>query len=149
MKRSILILLAFILAACTAEPTELDYNRLTWDKANISHYRFELNISCFCAFNEQMPLTVEVKDGEVVSMATVDGTPVAVSDPNYEFFVGLGTMDRLFAELESAMSSKDAGDIIVKYDASLGYPTEASIDYIKAAVDDELYITVAGFEALP
>lgn len=149
MKKSILILLAFILVACSAGGSELSRNQQKWEDANITHYRFELNISCFCAFNEQMPLTVEVKDGEVVSMATVDGTPVAVSDPNYEFFVGLGTMDRLFAELESAMSSKDAGDIIVKYDASLGYPTEASIDYIKAAVDDELYITVAGFEALP
>ncbi len=149
MKKSILILLAFILVACSAGGSELSRNQQTWDKANISHYRFELTLSCFCAFNEQMPLTVEVQDGKVVSMAYADGQAVAADDPLREYFGKLATIDGLFAELETAMASADAGDIIVKYDPSLGFPTEASIDYIKEAVDDELYVTVAGFEVLP
>jgi hypothetical protein len=149
MKKILLISMVFILAACSASGSELARNQQTWDKANISHYRFELTLSCFCAFNEQMPLTVEVQDGEVVSMAYADGQAVAADDPLREYFGKFATIDGLFAELETAMASADAGDIIVKYDATLGYPTEASIDYIKEAVDDELYITVAGFEALP
>lgn len=149
MKKLILISLAFILAACSAGGSELERNRQTWEDAGISHYQFQLHLSCFCVFIDQMPLTVEALDGEVVSMTTVDGTPVSAGDPMYEFFVGLGTMDRLFAELESAAASPEAGEITVKYDAALGFPAEASIDYIKDAIDDELYITVSGFEQLP
>ena len=149
MKKLILISLAFILAACSAGGSELSRNQQKWEGANISHYRFELTLSCFCAFNEQMPLTIEVKDGEVIALAYADGRVVEAGDPMYEYFTGFATIDRLFDELKSAMSGKDAGDITVQYDAALGYPTEANIDYIKNAVDDELYVTVAGFEALP
>lgn len=149
MKKSILILLAFILAACSAGGSELSRNQQKWEDANISHYQFELTLSCFCAFRDQMPLTIEVKDGEVVALAYADGRVVEAGDPMHEYFTGFATIDLLFAELESAMSSADAGDITVQYDESLGFPTQASIDYIKEAVDDELYITVAGFEQLP
>ncbi len=149
MKKLVLITLVLILAACSAGGSELEQNRQTWEDAGISHYRFDLHLSCFCVFIDQMPLTVEVQDGEVVSILTVDGTPVSADDPMHEFFVGLGTMDRLFDELESAMGSAEAGEITVKYDAALGFPTEASIDYIKEAIDDELYFTVSEFEQLP
>ncbi|MCC6299030.1 MAG: hypothetical protein IT314_07010 [Anaerolineales bacterium] len=149
MKKLLLVSMVLILAACSAGGSELERNRQTWQDAGISHYRMDLFLSCFCAFNDLMPLSVEVKDGEVVSMTDKDGNPISADDPNYSFFVGLATVDRLFAELESAMSGAEAGDIIVKYDAALGFPTEASIDYIKEAVDDELYVTVSGFEKLP
>jgi len=149
MKKLILISLVFILAACFAEPSELEYNRLNWEGAGISHYRFELNLSCFCAFRDQMPLTVEVQDGEVVSVTDATGTAVSADDPNYQYFVELATIDRLFAELESVTGSAGAGEVIVKYDSTYGYPTEASIDYIKEAIDDELYVSVSGFEQLP
>jgi len=98
---------------------------------------------------EQMPLTVEVRDGKVVVMTANDGTPVATDDLSYKFFDSLGTIDRLFAELERALKERGRGDINITYDASLGYPVKASIDYIKQAVDDELYIEISGFEALP
>jgi len=149
MKKIILIPLIFILAACSAGGSELSRNKQTWENAGISHYRFELNLSCFCAFRDQMPLTVEVKDGEVVSMTAADGTPISSDDPNYQHFVDLGTIDRLFAELESVTGSAGAGEVIVTYDSTYGFPTEASIDYIKEAIDDELYVSIAGVEALP
>lgn len=149
MKKLILISLVFILAACSTGGSELSRNKQTWEDANISHYRFELNLSCFCAFRDQMPLTVEVKDDEVVSVTDVTGVSVSTDDPNYQYFVELATIDLLFAELESVTGSADAGKVIVKYDPTLGYPTEASIDYIKDAVDDELYVSVSGFEGLP
>lgn len=149
MKKLILILLVFILAACSAGGTELSRNQQTWEGANISHYRFELNLSCFCAFRNQMPITVEVRDDEVVSVLGPDGNPITASDPSYEYFVKYATIDRLFAELETVIANNEAGEVVVKYDATLGFPTEASIDYIKEAIDDELYIGVSGFEQLP
>jgi hypothetical protein len=96
-----------------------------------------------------MPLTVEVQDGEVVSLTDKDGNPISADDPLFEYFNKFATIDRLFAELESATASVEAGDINVTYDEALGFPTEASIDYIKEAIDDELYVTVSGFEQLP
>jgi len=149
MKKLILILLVFILAACSAGGSELSRNQQKWQDAGISHYRIELNLSCFCAFRDQLPLTVEVKDGEVVSVIDATGIAVSADDPNYQYFVELATIDRLFTELESVTASADAGEVIVKYDPTYGYPTEASIDYIKEAIDDELYVSIAGFEKLP
>ncbi|MBE7534465.1 MAG: hypothetical protein HS124_01870 [Anaerolineales bacterium] len=147
MKKTLIVLLTLILTACSAD--ELSRNRQIWEDADISHYRFQLRISCFCSFMEQMPLTVEVRDGEVVAMTANDGTLVAADDLSYKFFDRLGTIDRLFAELERALKERGRGDINITYDASLGYPVKASIDYIKQAVDDELYIEISGFEALP
>jgi hypothetical protein len=31
-------------------PTEFEKNRQTWQDSGITHYRFSLNIGCFCAF---------------------------------------------------------------------------------------------------
>ena len=103
MKKLILIVLAFILVACSAGGSELSRNQQKWEDANITHYRFELNISCFCAFRDQMPLTVEVKDGQIVHMATADGTLVLDTDPNYAFFAPHATIDLLFAEIDAAI----------------------------------------------
>ncbi len=152
MKKLILVSMIFILAACApggAGGSDLERNRQTWEDAGVSHYRMELHLSCFCAFRDQMPLTVEVQDGEVVSITAADGSAISTDDPNYQFFVERGTVERLFAEIEKAMSSEEAGEVTVAYDATLGFPVEAAIDYIALAADDELYISVSGLEQLP
>ncbi|MGZ9226938.1 MAG: DUF6174 domain-containing protein, partial [Anaerolineales bacterium] len=74
MKKLLLLVLAVVLSACSTvanagEPkSEVEIAREKWQAANISHYRFNVHISCFCVFTENMPLIVEVQDGEVVSM---------------------------------------------------------------------------------
>ena len=149
MKKLILVSMVFILAACSAGGSELERNWQTWESAGISHYRFELSLSCFCGFMDQMPLSVEVLNGEVASLNASDGNPITADDPNYQHFTDFGTIDLLFAEIENAMRSAGAGEIRVTYDPMYGFPVEASIDYIELAIDDELYITVSGFEQLP
>lgn len=148
MKKLLLITLALVLAACSVAPTEPATPLQTWQDAGISHYRFELTLSCFCAFRDHMPLTIEVKDGEVVSITRADGQVVTSEDPNYEFYLTYGTIDELFTRIETAQADPEAGEITVTYDPSLGYPVDASIDYILLAADDEMYFTVSGFEAL-
>jgi len=39
--------------------------------------------------------------------------------------------------------------VIVKYDPTYGFPTEATIDFVKEATDDELYLSISNFEELP
>jgi hypothetical protein len=157
MKNVLLITLAFVLAACSAAPTEPTTpptaapltERDAWENANVSHYRFVLDLSCFCAFRDQMPLTIEVKDGEVVSITRADGQVVQSDDPSYETFVRYATIDKILTEIESAQADPEAGEILVTYDPTHGYPVTATIDYIELATDDEMYITISSFEVLP
>jgi hypothetical protein len=94
-----------------------------------------------------MPLTIEVQDGEVVSMTYVDGTPVAAEDPQFEFYSGFSTMDRIFSELKADLDGA-ADEVTVKYDSVYGFPADVTIDRIKEAIDDELYLTVSDFEVM-
>ena len=148
MKKIILLLLAFILAACSfGSRSELDKNRQRWQSAGITHYRFTLFIGCFCPFSDQMPITVEVQNGEVISMKASDGTPIAATDPGYETFSRHATIDRIFSTLEAGLAG-DADEVTVTYDPTYGFPSEINFDYIKNAMDDELSLSVSKFEAL-
>jgi len=147
MKRIFLLLLAIVLAACSAIPaSEFDQNLAKWQDADISHYQFQLFIGCFCPFYEDMPLNIEVKDGKVFSIERADGTLVDSSDPSYQYFLEYATLDLLFAELGSEMV--EAEEVIVTYDPQYGFPAKISIDRIKAAIDDELSLLVTNFEVL-
>ena len=148
MKKLILLTLIVILTACSAgTPTDFEKNHQTWQDAGITHYRYSLHIGCFCAFRDQMPLTVEVQNGEIISMTYLDGTLVAATDPGYETFARYATIDRIFSELEAGLAG-DAEEVTVTYDSARGFPNEIFFDYIKAAADDELSLTVSNFEAL-
>ena len=148
MKKILLITLVFILAACSAGGSEFSRNQQKWTDANIQHYRFELNITCFCAFRDQMPLKVEVQNGEVVSITAQDGNLIEATNPNYEYFLPYATIDKLFGELKADLDGK-AESVTAKYDATYGFPTEITIDYQQQVADDELYLYAAALEKLP
>ena len=148
MKKLILLTLIVILTACSfGATTEFEKNRQTWQDSGITHYRFSLNIGCFCAFRDKMPLTVEVQNGEVISMTYPEGTLVAATDPNYETFSSHATIDRIFVELEAGLAG-GADEVTVTYDPTSGFPNDIYFDYIKGAADDELSITASNFEVL-
>ena len=148
MKKLILLTLIVILTACSVgESTELEKNRQTWQDSGITHYRFSLLVGCFCPFRDQMPLTVEIQNGEIISMTYSDGTLVAATDPNYETFSRHATIERIFSELEAGLTG-GADEVTVTYDSVRGFPSEIYFDYIKDAVDDELSLTVSNFEVL-
>ena len=106
MKKTILITLVFILAACSAGGSEFSRNQRKWTDANIQHYRFDLNISCFCAFRDQMPLKVEVQNGKVVAMTAQDGSAIAATDANYAYVSTYATIENLFAELKKDLGGE-------------------------------------------
>lgn len=148
MKKILLVFLALTLAACAAGGSEFSRNQKKWADAGISHYRFELNIGCFCPYRSQMPLRVEVLDGQIISMVGADGMIILDTDPNYAYFAEFATIEGLFEKLEAVLGG-DADEVTVTYDADYGFPAQINIDYIKEAVDDELYLGVSGLEALP
>ena len=149
MKKIFLMLLALILAACsTGTKSEFDTNLEQWQDANINHYSFELRVICFCPGTDKMPLTIEVQDGEVVSMTYADGNPVAPEDPQFEFYSRFATIDRLFSELKADLDGAADG-VTVVYDPTYGFPSEVRIDMIKEAIDDELELYASNFQELP
>ena len=165
MRKFLFIGMAIILTACAGMPTEttteiptgiptdfpggdsgdLESARQQWQEAAISHYRFNLNMVCFCAFAENMPLVIEVQDGNVVSMEYQNGNEI---DPaSLEFFQRYETIDKIFAELEKAKDG-EADEVTVSYDDTYGFPEQVDIDFVEEAIDDELVLTISGFEAL-
>lgn len=150
MKKKLLFLpLIFLLLACSilGGSSELKTNQGKWEQAAISHYSYQLNVSCFCAFMDQMPVTIEVKDGEVISMTKPDGTAIQPGDPLYDTVSPYATIDRLYSALEADTSGR-ADEVTVTYDQTYFYPSIIYIDFIKNAMDDELHLEVGNFEVL-
>lgn len=148
MKKIVLLALLLILTACSMGGSEVSRNQQKWSDANVTHYRFELNVGCFCAFRSQMPLTVEVLNGDIVSITGADGNLITPTDANYEYFSKYATVERLFTELKADLGG-DADEVTATYDAQYGFPATITIDFIKDAVDDELYLSADKFEPLP
>ena len=151
MRTLLFIFMALALAACSAvagasgNQSEIEQNKEKWQDANISHYRYHLHLSCFCVFVENMPLVIEVQNGEVVSMEYQNGNEI---DPSLlELFNKYATIDRIFAEVEAGLNG-GADNVVVKYDPTYGFPTEVTIDVEQQAADDELYLTLSNFEEL-
>jgi hypothetical protein len=143
--------MTLVLAACSVvnaagNQSEIEQNKDKWQDAGISHYRYHLFLSCFCVFNEDMPLIIEVQDGQVVSMEYQSGNEIDAT--NRELFEKYATIDRIFAELEAGLNGA-ADKVTVEYDPTYGFPIKADIDFVEEAIDDELYLTLSNFEELP
>jgi len=139
----VLLVLALTLSACGGN-SELGKNRDKWSAMGVSHYRFELTISCFCPFMDVIPVTVEVKDGKIVSMTDVNGQPLRAEFR--ETFDEAATVEGLFAIAEENLSNAD--QVEVTYDAKYGFPVSIIVDRIKMAVDDEISYYVGAFKVL-
>ena len=146
MKKIILLLPALLLAACSGV-IEYNQNLKKWQDAEIKHYRYRLFVGCFCPFENDMPLSIEVKDGKMVSMNYADGTPVLPDDQFYEIFEPYSTLDRLFAQLGAELTGNN-DEVRVTYDPTYGFPDSIYIDRIKQAADDELSLQIKNFEVL-
>lgn len=146
MKKIFLLGIVLVLAACGGGGTssEFDQNVTKWNDANINHYRMQLSVSCFCPFRDINPITVEVKDGQIVSMIGVNGAEILDTDPVYESLSQYATIDALFTWLGDALANADK--VEVSYDVVYGFPTTVAVDYITEAIDDEIWIEVSNFE---
>jgi hypothetical protein len=148
MRKILFVLLAVLMTGCASLVGQASgemSQQEKWQSANIPHYRYELGISCFCIFAQDMPLVIDVKDGEVISMAYKSGKEIDPALlPEFQRF---DTIDKIFAELAKAQS--EAERVEVTYDEKYGFPTQITIDHAQQAADDELYLTISNFEVLP
>lgn len=143
-----LLLISLLLAGCSLFPSveqELEQNQAKWLEQDIRDYRFDLTIgSLWWPGADLMPLTIDVKNGEAVSVKNQKGQ----DETSYlETFLNSATIDSLFEVIQSAQDS-GANDIKVTYDPEFGFPKIISVDYEKIAIDDEIGYYVENFEVL-
>ena len=142
MPRTILSLLLLVLVTgCSLfgsrTSNELSEAQARWAVAALNDYSFRLSIGCFCGYAGQY--SIEVHDGEVVSIESIDEPyPGGSLDP------ARLTVDDLFEVLSRAVDN-GADEILAEYDAELGYPRSINIDYYRDAVDDEISYNLIAF----
>jgi hypothetical protein len=140
---TILLILTLTLSACGGN-SELNRNRDKWDSSGITHYRFELTISCFCPFMDVVPVVVEVKDGTIVSIIGADGQPLP--EDFRATFETAATVEDLFDIAGESLLSAD--QVEITYDAQYGFPNSIVVDWITMAADDEIAYYVGAFKVL-
>jgi hypothetical protein len=146
MKKILFSLVALILVACGGASTEFDKNSMQWNDADISHYRMQVGVSCFCPFADVNPITVEVRDGQIVSMVGANGAEILDTDSIYVPLAQYANVDSLFVWVGDALANADKAE--VSYDETYGFPATVAIDYITEATDDEIWVDVLNFEVL-
>ncbi len=135
-----------LLSACGGG-SAFQQNQEKWEGQNINHYRFTVAVSCFCPF-ANVEVTYEVQNGQVVSQSVHSSPDNPVDEAQVsDFYQSYNTIEKVFDYVDEAV--KEADEITIDYDPTYGFPTNISVDWIKLAIDDEMYLTLSNFETLP
>ena len=121
---------------------QLNDSKTKWASKNMKDYQYTFNWICFCTPDYNKPVVISVRNGVLSAVKYADGSgPVDKTKyPNFR------TIDGLFEFLQDAINRK-AYRITVSYDAKLGYPTSASIDYDQRIADEEKSFKAEGLVA--
>ena len=117
----------------------LDQARRTWAASRPSDYSFDLHIEVFSLLGGTY--RVAVAHGQPAGIERTDGLPfdesMATELP--------GTIEEVFDVITDNL---DRGPdlVIAGIHPELGYPTDATFDHIRDAIDDEFAIVVTNFE---
>ncbi|QIR35544.1 hypothetical protein HCG51_01430 [Tolypothrix sp. PCC 7910] len=121
---------------------EFRQNRRVWSQQRIRNYRYKVSRSCFCTEEARGPVTIEVRNGQTVSITDKNGKKV-----NPELFQEYSTLPKVFNVIRDAIA-KRASSMNVNYNKKLGYPTQINIDYNSQMADEELYLTIEDFKEI-
>ncbi len=138
--------------------SELDFNSQRWNTAGIEEYTFFLQWGCLCGVEVFTPMLVSVK-GDVIERAIYlnsfveprpgkDGriveVPAGTTVPEDVQQHSVKAVPGLFDFIADAIDRR-ADDIRVRYHPELGYPLEASVNYLFKHLDDEISFTIREF----
>ena len=112
-----------------------------WNAAGVAHYRFWMQLSCFCPPETTAPGLVEVLEGEIVSVVDPN-TGGSLAPENYL------TVPGLFDVAQGAIDF-EVWQLSAAYDPVLGYPTEISTDAAEFLADDEMVYAASDLVDLP
>ena len=117
-----------------AERAELAANLALWESLRIRDYRLTTFLGCFCF--EPAPVTVTVRDGQIVATDPADAPA----------FLAL-TVETLFDKIASAIDLP-VDSLRVTYDPDTGIPLTLDIDQDFGLADEEEFIEVRDFTPL-
>jgi len=142
---TLFFILVLTISACGGGPA-FQQNQKKWEGQDISHYRFTVAVSCFCPF-ANVEVTYEVLNGQVVNQSVQSSPDNPVDEALVsDFYQSYNTIEKIFDYVGGAIN--DADETTIEYDPTYGFPTDISVDWIKQAVDDEMYLTLSNFKAL-
>jgi hypothetical protein len=128
--------LALAFTGVVRADADLDNGRALWQRAALTAYEYGYHKFCECHPDSPPETIVSVRNDHVIRVrhrpvgSTVE---VPAADKNFEFY---WTIDGLFALVESAFER--GAQTRVKYDSTLGYPSEIYIDYDANMIGDEV-----------
>jgi hypothetical protein len=127
---------------------ELEKNRAKWESLHITHYQMSVDLPYSSEGYDPMlmPLIVEVKDGNVVSVTNTQGEKVSSDDDIYydHYFF---SVPGLFSYVSETYLEKPPS-IEVSYDPTFGYPNTIYIDPWMEPCCQDFTISVQDFQVL-
>jgi hypothetical protein len=149
MKYIVCILLTLLLSACTnaygqSENTLaqgeaiLAQNEAKWISTQPIHYTMEVD-----AYSPDMPWTIEVQNGKVISAVTAQGYSMPIDDSVLNF-----TVSALFKDIESRYEYH-APLIRISYNPTYGYPEDINIIPYSEPCCQGYQIHIKNFQVLP
>ena len=107
-----------------------------WQARSFADYSIETEISCFgCSLGV---VRLDVKDGEVVNAVLFSGEELP---HNYDL-QSFETVEERFAMLNTANKSEYLANVVVRYDAELGFPRRIEMHCISGYLDCGSVITM-------
>ncbi len=145
-----LISLILLFANCSSDDdngafAELSENRVLWRSQQITDYSWNERIFCFCAGPLEWDVFVVNTEKDSVDFDTVGIPPEDMAEVREYVFNNAHTVEAAFDKIEELLS-RDVASLVVSYDATYGFPTSISVDYILNAVDDEITYRFTEFE---
>lgn len=101
---------------------DLQENQAKWESQQITHYEMTVD-----GYEEFLPMIVEVKDGDVVSVVNAQGKKVLMDSDEMRNYPHLFSIPALFSYLSQTYADSPPS-MSVDYDPVLGYPVSIHID---------------------
>jgi hypothetical protein len=144
LRPTLLLLLGLLLAAGCAPSgpgTVPGAAGHTWAGVPGGHYRYDFERQCFCVPEATQPVTIEVRDGAVVSVRSRATGEEVVRSENIPWY----SIEGLLAQANEARA--EGQEVAVQYDAATGHPTLVEIGSL--AADAGVRYLVANVQPLP
>lgn len=154
-KLAIGLLVCLLLPSCSlfgsgdSKQDELEEHREIWEEQDISNYRFDLQVACFCS-RWPYPAEVRVRSDTVAAIFDPEtgdtlrnprsGKPALQEIPD-----SYRNVDGLFEVIERAIT-EDYHRFNVKYNDRFGYPKKIDYEIGENATDDQVTYDASNFE---
>lgn len=124
--------------------SELQKSRARWQASGLTDsYTYVLDATCACNEAAVLPARIAIRFGQIVS-ATDLSSGEALDPRTYS---DLLTVDDVFDRAATALDGSFT-DILLEYDAELGYPTLVGLNPKRCLIDDEINYTISELEGL-